>query len=78
MLFARMATQTAFRRWREQMGFTQDEAAEALGVTRSQVANWDAGKVRGRKRGGPSTPPLSVRRVMTALDIGQLPEPWPE
>lgn len=32
------------RAWREAMGWTQAQAAEALGVTRHSVQNWEAGR----------------------------------
>ncbi|ODT23979.1 MAG: hypothetical protein ABS54_10060 [Hyphomicrobium sp. SCN 65-11] len=71
-----MARETSFRRWRKQVGFTQDEAADALGISKSQVANFDAGK--DRASGRPATPPLAVRSLMTAIAMGQVPQPWPE
>lgn len=60
------------------MGLTQDQAAERLHVSKSQVANWDAGKVRGRARGEKAVPPFSVRVLMTALAVDSVPTPWPE
>lgn len=71
-----MAKQTSFRRWRDQMGFTQDEAAEALGVSKSQVANWDAG--RDRSNGKPAIPGMAIRSLMTSVAMDQIPQPWPE
>lgn len=71
-----MAKQTSFRRWREQLGFTQDEAAEALGISRSQVANLDAG--RDRATGKPALPGLALRTLMTAIAMDEVPQPWPE
>lgn len=71
-----MGTETSFRRWRRQQGFTQDEAAEALGVSKSQVANWDAG--RDRATGKPSIPGMAVRSLMTAIAMDDIPQAWPE
>lgn len=67
---------TAFHRWRDQMRLTQEQAAEVLGVSRSQVANWDSG--RDRMRDKPIAPPLCVRKVMHAMVLGRDCEPWPE
>lgn len=71
-----MGIETSFRRWRRQMGFTQDQAAEELSVSKSQVANWDAGK--DRSSGRPAMPPVAIRRVMTAIAMDEIPQPWPE
>ena len=68
--------ETAFKRWRTQLGLTQDEAASALGCSKSQVANWDAGK--DRARGTPAVPPFAVRVLMTLQAQGQSITPWPE
>lgn len=68
---------TEFRRWREVMSFTQDQAADALGVSASQVKNWDAGEDRGRP-GTPSEPGRAVRLAMAALVNVPTLEPWPE
>lgn len=67
---------THFRRWRLEMEMTQDQAAQALGVSVSQVKNWDAGQ--DRARGTPAAPPLAVRIVMRALSDGLTLKPWPE
>lgn len=73
-----MGTETSFRRWRRQMEFTQEQAAEALGVSKSQVANWDAGVVRGKSRGERATPSLAIRCLMTNIAMDSKPTPWPE
>ncbi len=70
-----MGKETAFRRWRTEMGFTQDEAAEALGLSKSQIINLDAGI--DRTRGRASIPSLAVRHLMRAIAEGKLLEPWP-
>jgi transcriptional regulator with XRE-family HTH domain len=33
----------ALRKWRKQLGFTQDEAAKHLGVSRATIQNWEYG-----------------------------------
>ena len=70
-----MAKETAFKRWRKQVGLTQEQAAETLGLSRSMIVNFDAGEVRGT--GEPAIPSLAVRRLMTVLADGQEPKPWP-
>lgn len=67
---------TAFRAWRDKMGMTQDGAASRLGVSKSQVANWDAGQDRatGRK----SVPGLAIRKLMALLIRGEDVQAWPE
>lgn len=69
-------SKTAFRDWRSKLGVTQDDAAELLGVSKSQVANWDAGLDRGSGR--QSRPGLAVRKLMSLLIRGQDVQAWPE
>lgn len=71
-----MSKETAFRRWRTEVGFTQAEAADALGLSKSQVENLDAGV--DRTRGRPSIPSLAVRHLMRAIAEGKQLKPWPE
>jgi len=68
--------QTAFKQWRERMGITQQDAAARLGVTKSQVANWESGRDRGTGR--PSVPGLAVRKVMSLLIRGEDVQAWPD
>lgn len=68
--------QTAFRDWREKMRLTQEAAADALGVSKSQIANWDAGK--DRARGRRAVPGLAVRKLMALLIRGEDIKAWPE
>lgn len=58
------------------MGFTHDQAAEALGLSQSQIRNLDAGI--DRTRGRTSVPSLAVRHLMRAIAEGKQIEPWPE
>lgn len=67
--------ETAFKRWRKQLGLTQDEAARVLDVSRSQIANWDAGVER--SRGKVAVPPKAVRVLMTLEAQGLHITPWP-
>jgi transcriptional regulator with XRE-family HTH domain len=71
-----MANETSFNRWRKQVGFTQEEAADALGLSKSQVANLDSGWDRTRKK--PITPSLAIRCLMTNIAMDNKPTPWPE
>ena len=68
--------ESEFRRWRSVVGYTQQKAADELGVSLSQIKNWDAGEDRGRP-GTPSIPPLVVRFVMQEIAKGSKLEPWP-
>ena len=55
---------------REEQGWTQDQLAEAVGVSRSAVAQWETG------RAGQVT--TNLTRVAEALGVGALPsiETW--
>lgn len=75
MCYATAMADTAFKRWRKQLGLTQEAAAERLGVSRSQVANWDAGIER--TRGAEALPPKAVRVLMTLESQGVYISPWP-
>lgn len=66
---------SSFRIWRDRMGWTQDEAAENLGLSKSQVANFDAGV--SRTSGEAAIPSLATRKLMTAYARGIELEPWP-
>lgn len=68
---------TSFHEWRKEMGFTLDQAAAAVGASKSQVQNWDAGEDRGRP-GRKSVPPRSTRILMRLLAGKVDVEPWPE
>jgi transcriptional regulator with XRE-family HTH domain len=51
--------ESLFRAWRESLGLTQNEAAEALGRSRRQIQNYDTGA---------EAPPRVVRLAMIALE----------
>jgi transcriptional regulator with XRE-family HTH domain len=70
-----MTDETEFRRWRRKVRLTQAQAAEQLGLSKSQVENLDAG--HDRSRGRPSLPSLAVRHLMTAIAEGKQLKPWP-
>jgi DNA-binding transcriptional regulator YiaG len=73
---AAMTPDTPFRKWRTQLGLTLEQAAAALRVSRSQIANWDAGVDRASKRS--AAPPYAVRCLMTVIANGETPKSWPE
>jgi transcriptional regulator with XRE-family HTH domain len=58
---------TNFARWRRSVGFTQSQAAEALGVDIRTVKDYEAAK---------REPPLAVRKIMRAYSVGVYLEPW--
>ena len=62
-----------FKAWRDQMGFTQQEAATALGFSRPTIENYERG-VR-RDDGKPVEIPLTVAYACAALVAGI--EAWP-
>lgn len=61
-------TQTPFAAWLEATGHSYRSAAEALGVSVSQVANWAAGV--DRVSGRPAAPPRGVEVLMRLLYEG--------
>jgi DNA-binding transcriptional regulator YiaG len=70
-----VSVETDFFAWRRQLGFTQEQAAEALHVSVSHVHNWDVGL--SRSRGTKAEPSHAVRVLMTAIADGIPLEPWP-
>jgi transcriptional regulator with XRE-family HTH domain len=42
-----------FRTWRARLGYTQAAAAEALGISVSQIADYESGTKRGTDRAAP-------------------------
>jgi transcriptional regulator with XRE-family HTH domain len=70
-------TETTFKRWRSQMGYSQSQAAKALGISLSYVKDLDAG--HSRTTGKPVNPRPDLRKLMTAVvETGRIFEPWPE
>jgi transcriptional regulator with XRE-family HTH domain len=72
-----MTTQTItrFAAWRREAGLSQQQAADLLGVSKSIVADWDAGAVRGR--GTPIEPPLAVQIAMGVYRVhGRIPKKY--
>jgi DNA-binding XRE family transcriptional regulator len=56
------------KEWREKLGITQNEAAEQLGVTARNYQAYEAGDY---------SPPIAVRKLMTAVASGVYLHPWP-
>lgn len=54
-----------FKVWREAMGFTQAEAAEALGISKPSVVNYESGKRREDNRAVEI--PLAIGLACSAL-----------
>lgn len=63
-----------FKRWRDAMGFTMAEAAEALGISRGSIENYERGTRREDDR--PVAIPKNVALACAAL-FHRL-KPWPE
>jgi len=62
-------TPEQFKSWRDEMGFTQAEAAEALGVSKGTVRNYEIGARRedGRAVVIPKTVALACAAVSAGL-----------
>lgn len=70
-------SESAFKRWRKQLGWTQLQAAEALGVTVGYVKSCDAGISRTTKQ--PVKMSETLRMLMMAIaERGEKITPWPE
>jgi transcriptional regulator with XRE-family HTH domain len=59
---------TAFKAWREGMGYTQQQAADALALSKETVGRYDRGERH---------PPKAVRRLMWAEAHEWRPRAWP-
>lgn len=62
-----------FKAWRRTMGFNQQEAADALGISKSSAINYESGKRR--EDGRPVVIPKIVALACSAVahNLG----PWP-
>lgn len=61
-------TPTEFRDWRKRLGLSQARAAEALGLGRSTVEQYDSGKRRDRDE--PVKIPRTVALACAAIEAG--------
>jgi transcriptional regulator with XRE-family HTH domain len=59
---------TAFKAWREGMGYTQEQASDALGISKETYGRYDRGE---------RYPPKPVRRLMWAEAHEWRPRAWP-
>jgi len=59
-------TPDEFKAWREAQGFTQQQAAEELGISISAVANYEHGVRRGE--GEPAIIPRAIEKACVAFD----------
>lgn len=57
-----------FRSWRKSLGMTQQRAAEALGISVSQIIDYEAGTKRGTDR--PAPIPRVVELACAAISHG--------
>lgn len=68
-------TPADFKAWRKAMGYTQAEAAEALGLGKSAIEQYDTGKRRSTGEGIAEIPRyLALACAALARDI----KPWGE
>lgn len=67
-------TPAAFRFWRSTMGYTQVQAAEALGMSEPRVEEMEAGVKKGK--GTPTSIPVVVAMACSALDAKIGPYAW--
>lgn len=58
-------TPQSFREWRRQMGFSQQKAAEALGLSKSAIEQYELGRRKGSS--DPVTIPRTVALACRAL-----------
>jgi transcriptional regulator with XRE-family HTH domain len=65
-------TSEQFKQWRERMGISQQEAADALGISKGSVVNYENGARREDDR--PVTIPRTVELACAALTFGIIPD----
>lgn len=61
-------TGAEMRAWRERLGYTRRGAADALGLSESQLADYEAGTKRGTAR--PALIPRHVALACAAVALG--------
>ncbi len=66
--------ETLFKKWRKEVGITQKEAAELLGVHINTVKQYEAGKYSGT--GKSLELPGPILRLMTVIKNGIRPMPY--
>jgi len=64
-------TPEQFKAWRDQEGFTQDEAADVLGISKGSVRNYELGSRR--EDGRAVTIPKTVALACAAVSAGLQP-----
>ncbi|MET4636133.1 helix-turn-helix domain-containing protein [Kaistia defluvii] len=64
-------TPEQFKSWRDEMGMTQSQAADALGVARGTILNYESGSRR--DDGRPVAIPKTVALACAALRAGLAP-----
>jgi DNA-binding XRE family transcriptional regulator len=72
----RIQYDTNFNRWRLECGFTQQQAAKALDISKSHVENYDKGINRTSKE--KAIPPYAIRVLMTIIAQKLVVSAWPE
>ncbi len=65
-------TSDDFKVWRERLGLSQQQAAEALGISKGTVVNYESGSRRDDDR--PVTVPKSIELACAALTFGIAPD----
>jgi predicted transcriptional regulator len=65
-------TGTAMKAWRKSLGFSRKGAAEALGISESQIVDYETGMKRGTGR--PAQIPKAVALACAAITAGIMAE----
>lgn len=61
-----------FRAWRKRLSFSRKRAAEALGLSESQLADYEAGIKRGTDRPAPIPKHVALACAAVALGLREL------